>query len=97
MDGDLRQARRQQVYDIYNYLYGFSIQRLQRCIDSPHMMVLIVFYLSEQGFARIEKVPNLRKERAAYLEAVERLLSLSPCRLPPFAPLLHYCRAATNI
>jgi hypothetical protein len=45
-------------------------------------MLIFVFYLIREGFNRFERIPNLRKEHAAYLEAVEKILSLSSYGFP---------------
>ena len=32
------------VHKIYNYLYGFSVNRLEHMIDNPFLMLLVVRY-----------------------------------------------------
>lgn len=70
-------SKRIEVHRIYNYLYGFSVNRLEQIIDNPYMILLIVQYLVKGGALRVEQTPNMNKEREAYLEALTKLLTIS--------------------
>ena len=66
------------VHTIYNYLYGFSVNRLEHIIANPYLMVLIVRYFKSNGISRILTTPNMCKEKKAYQEVLHKLLTLSP-------------------
>ena len=54
---------------IYNYLYKFSLERLQKLINNKSLIFLLAFYLEQNMFSRITKSPNMRKYEKAYYEA----------------------------
>ncbi len=58
-----------QVVNIYNYLYKFSLERLQQFLNNQGLMLLFVVYLSANGYQRIHASPNMVKYRQAYYEA----------------------------
>ncbi len=41
------------IHKIYNYLYGFSINRLYQIINCPFMSILIINYYMSNGIERI--------------------------------------------
>lgn len=64
-----------QVVSIYNYLYKFSLERLQQFLNNESLMLLFVTYLQENGFARIHQSPNMVKYRHAYYEACNIMIN----------------------
>jgi len=42
-----------QVVSIYNYLYKFSLERLQHFLNNESLMLLFVVYLQVNGYSRI--------------------------------------------
>lgn len=42
-----------QVVSIYNYLYKFSLERLQQFLNNEGLMLLFVVYLQANGYSRI--------------------------------------------
>jgi hypothetical protein len=68
--GKQDQERRIQVHKIYNYLYGFSVNRLEHIIDNPYLMLLFVGYFKSTGVNRVANNPTMNKEREAYHEAI---------------------------
>ena len=42
-----------EVISIYNYLYKFSLERLQYFLNNESLMLLFVIYLKVNGFSRI--------------------------------------------
>lgn len=64
-----------EVIKIYNYLYKFSLERLQKLIDNASLILLIIQYLLVNGYKRIIDSHNMQKYRNAYLEAFQVLMS----------------------
>ena len=66
-----------QVVSIYNYLYKFSLERLQHFLNNGSLMLLFVDYLRINGFSRIHTSPNMVKYREAYYEACSIMIEQS--------------------
>ena len=66
-----------QVVSIYNYLYKFSLERLQHFLNNESLMLLFVDYLQVNGFQRIHMSPNMVKYRHAYYEACNIMINQS--------------------
>ena len=66
-----------QVVSIYNYLYKFSLERLQHFLNNESLMLLFVDYLRTNGFSRIHTSPNMVKYRHAYYEACQVMINQS--------------------
>lgn len=66
-----------QVVNIYNYLYKFSLERLQHFLNNKSLMLLFVDYLQVNGFSRIHQSPNMVKYRHAYYEACNIMINQS--------------------
>jgi hypothetical protein len=60
---------------IYNYLYKFSLERLQHFLNNESLMLLFVDYLQVNGFQRIHISPNMVKYRLAYYEACNIMIN----------------------
>ncbi len=71
-------SNRLEVHKIYNYLYGFSVNRLQSIVENPFFSILILYYYINNGTQRIYKSPNMMKEAAGYKEALLNLILISP-------------------
>ena len=63
-----------QVVSIYNYLYKFSLERLQHFLNNECLMLLFVDYLRINGFSRVHSSPNMVQYRHAYYEACNILI-----------------------
>ncbi len=72
------EKRRIYVHKIYNYLYGFSVNRLEHIIQNPYLSLLILKYYQNNGPSRIFGNSNMRKEAHAYKEALLNLILISP-------------------
>ena len=66
-----------QVVSIYNYLYKFSLERLQHFLNNECLMLLFVDYLRINGYSRIHASPNMVKYRHAYYEACNIMIDQS--------------------
>ena len=65
------------VVNIYNYLYKFSLERLQQFLNNKSLMLLFVNYLKVNKFRRIHTSHNMVKYRFAYYEACQIMISQS--------------------
>ena len=65
---------RQKVVIIYNYLYKFSLERLQHLLNNECMMILLILYLESNGYSRIHMSPNMIRFRHAYYEAMATMV-----------------------
>ena len=54
------------VIGIYNYLYKFSLERLQEFLNNESLMLLFVEYLKNNHFTRVHQSQNMLKYRQAY-------------------------------
>ena len=68
------------MVSIYNYLYKFSLERLQHFLNNKCLMLLFVNYLKVNGFTRIHSSSNMVKYRHAYYEACNIMISQSSHR-----------------
>jgi len=66
-----------QVVSIYNYLYKFSLERLQHFLNNESLMLLFVSYLRVNRFRRIHESGNMVKYRHAYYEACNIMINQS--------------------
>lgn len=66
-----------QVVSIYNYLYKFSLERLQNFLNNECLMLLFVDYLEQNAYSRIHQSPNMVKYRHAYYEACSIMIAQS--------------------
>lgn len=57
------------VVSIYNYLYKFSLERLQEFLNNEPLMLLFIEYLKNNQFSRVHQSQNMLKHRHAYYEA----------------------------
>ena len=57
------------VVSIYNYLYKFSLERLQEFLNNEPLMLLFIEYLKANQFQRVHQSQNMLKHRQAYYEA----------------------------
>ena len=64
-----------QVVSIYNYLYKFSLERLQHFLNNESLMLLFVNYLQKNGNTRVHSTPNMVKYRHAYYEACSIMIN----------------------
>ena len=65
------------VVNIYNYLYKFSLERLQQFLNNKCLMLLFVNYLNVNGFTRVHQSSNMTKYRLAYYEACHIMIQQS--------------------
>ena len=63
-----------QVVSIYNYLYKFSLERLQHFLNNECMMILLILYLESNGYSRVHMSPNMIRFRHAYYEAMATMV-----------------------
>ena len=70
-------VKKTQVLKIYNYLYKFSLEKLQKLINNPALVLLFARYIQLNGRSRIEKSDNMGKYREAYLEACHIMINES--------------------
>jgi hypothetical protein len=68
------------VIQIQDYLYKFSLERLQMMLSSPSMVLLFMSYLSSTHFSRIDMNANMSRYRDAYVEACFIMMQLNPSR-----------------
>ena len=66
------------VFIIQDYLYKFSLERLQNLLSSPPMVLLFMNYLKKTQFSRISQNTNMCKFRDAYIEACFIMMQLNP-------------------
>ena len=66
-----------QVVNIYNYLYKFSLERLQHFLNNKSLMLLFVDYINVNKFQRVHTSPNMAKYREAYYEACSIMIQQS--------------------
>jgi hypothetical protein len=66
-----------QVMKIYNYLYKFSLERLQKLINNKSLIFLFGNYLEKNNFSRVSKSENMTKYQKAYLEACKIMIHQS--------------------
>ena len=57
------------VVNVYNYLYKFSLERLQDFLYDEALMLLFVEYLRNNHHSRVHQSPNMAKYREAYYQA----------------------------
>ena len=62
------------VVKIFNYLYKFSLERLQQFLNNKSLMLLLCEYLRTNHFQRIHGSNNMCKYRFAYYEACAKML-----------------------
>jgi len=65
------------VVTIYNYLYKFSLERLQHFVNNKCFVLVLIHYLKVNGFARVRQSPTMEKYYDAYIEAYENMLTKS--------------------
>lgn len=65
------------VVAIYNYLYKFSLERLQQFLNNESLMLLLIDYLETNRFSRIHASANMLKHRHAYYEACGIMITQS--------------------
>lgn len=65
------------VVSIYNYLYKFSLERLQQFLNNESLMLLFIDYLQTNRFSRIHSSANMLKHRHAYYEACNIMITQS--------------------
>lgn len=72
------------VVSIYNYLYKFSLERLQEFLNNEPLMLLFIEYLKTNHFSRVHQSANMLKFRHAYYEACSIMIRQSTS-YPKFA------------
>ena len=70
-------AAKAKVVSIYNYLYKFSLERLQQFLNNESLMLLFIDYLETNRFSRIHSSANMLKHRHAYYEACNIMITQS--------------------
>ena len=65
------------IFKTFNYLYKFSLERLQQFLANESLFLLLCAYLKANRFDRVHKSPNMRKYRHAYYEACTNMLMQS--------------------
>ena len=65
------------VVGIYNYLYKFSLERLQQFLNNESLMLLFIDFLKSNKFSRIHSSANMLKHRHAYYEACSIMINQS--------------------
>ena len=68
------------VMKIYHDLYKFSLERLQKLINEPLMMMVAIKYAFMTGMIRIHEKSNLVRFKDAYYEALIKLIDDSDNR-----------------
>lgn len=56
----------QEVIKVYNYLYKFSLERLQKFINNTCLMFLFANYLDQNKYTRVTNSSNMMKFRESY-------------------------------
>lgn len=54
-------SNRQVIMKIYNFLYKFSLERLQKMINNVNIILLFAKYIEINGFQRIDSNNNMIK------------------------------------
>jgi hypothetical protein len=102
------EAQSQLIKEVYEYLYRFSIERLQVLVAKPSMVALFRYYYNTCGPARVEGSATMNKYRVSYFEAAQRICFptpyVKPCKkmrskkvCPAYAPVeASGCPAGTN-
>jgi len=62
------------ILKVHNYLYRFSIQRMEHLIKDVPVIRLFKYYYENHAKERIEESPIMRKYKEAYFEAAEMIL-----------------------
>lgn len=70
-------TKNKDVLMIYNYLYKFSLERLQKLINNPCLILLFTKYLMVNGYSRINGNKSMQKYAEAYYEACEVMIRKS--------------------
>ena len=65
------------VINIYNYLYKFSLERLQHLLNNESLMLFLLVYLEINKYSRIHQSPNMHRYKEAYYEACEIMIKHS--------------------
>ena len=68
------------IFKTFNYLYKFSLERLQHFLNNESLFLLLCEYLRVNKFNRIHKSSNMSKYRFAYYEACTKMLANSSMR-----------------
>ena len=63
------------VVKIFNYMYKFSLERLQHFLNNESLYLLLCEYMRANKFGRIQGSLNMRKYSFAYYEACNKMLS----------------------
>ena len=69
------ETKKQQILDIHNYLYKFSIERLRSFINQPELLLLVVHYITSTEMKRVHTKENMIKYQEAYYEAFEAIIN----------------------
>ena len=68
------------VVKIFNYMYKFSLERLQHFLNNESLFLLLCDYMRQNRFKRIQGSLNMRKHTHVYYEACIKMLAQSKHR-----------------
>jgi|LauGreDrversion4_2_1035121.scaffolds.fasta_scaffold797400_1 hypothetical protein len=66
------------IIKVHNYLYRFSLERLEYLIKDVPVITLFRYYFENHAKERIESSTIMRKFKEAYFEAGDHILSHKP-------------------
>ena len=66
-----------EIFQIFNYLYKFSLERLNQFLNNESLFLLLCEYLRVNKFTRVHQNANMKKYRRAYYEACSKMLATS--------------------
>ena len=70
-----RKRKTQKVAKIHDYLYNFSIEKLEECMSDPEIAFLFLRYWHKSGENVIESNETMSKNESSYRTAYARLVS----------------------
>lgn len=71
----MKTKQTQSIIKVHNYLYRFSLERMEHLIRDVPVIQLFKYYYENHGKQRINESAIMRKYREAYFEAAEMILS----------------------
>ncbi|CDW90195.1 UNKNOWN [Stylonychia lemnae] len=72
---------RKEITTIHDNLYKFSFKRLQKLLNVPAVVLLMIVYVTNRGLHRINKNSKFNQQAPLYQEALVKMIQLSPSGL----------------
>ena len=70
--------KKMQVMKLHNYLYKFSLLRLQDFLQTCSLVHILFLYFEKNGFNRVHNSASMMRYKQAYYEAANIMLKGTP-------------------